>query len=353
MNPHTNTNNTNPPRVCIYLEFFHFFNGILFKKIGTGLLSSYKNQRRILDRLAIPYVERWDNRCAILQVNTPWLYSLWLIRRARKHGRSGKGAKIIIWAHVTLEDAMQVFRFMPYVAPLFKWYLTYAYKQADIILTPTEYTKSLLVAYGIDPKKIEVCSNGVDGTVYHPDPKAREAYRARRGMEGSIVGTVGLVIPRKGVDTFIAISRAVKAQFWWFGKIYSSLLVRPLPKNVSPQVHFDGFFPREDENAVFNAIDIFVFPSYEENQGMVILEAAAVGLPIVVRDIPVYRGWLRDGENCLKAKDDAAFIDAVLRSMSDTTLKNRLCEGARALAKEHDLARICEATLLRYTTLLS
>ncbi len=140
-------------KICLYLEFYHFWGGILFKKIGTGLLSSYRNQKVMLDYLGIPFVEKWDDSCDILQINTPWLKSLYLIKKAKR-----RGIPVIIWTHVTVEDAMQVFWFMPLVAPLFKKYLIYAYSQADLLLPPSEYTKSLLLAYGLPEEKIKIQS---------------------------------------------------------------------------------------------------------------------------------------------------------------------------------------------------
>ena len=87
-------------RICLYLEFYHFLNGFLYKEIGTGLLSSYKNQKKSLESLNIEFTEKWDSSCDILQINTPWLRSLWLIKKAKRQGK-----KIIIWSHVTAEDA--------------------------------------------------------------------------------------------------------------------------------------------------------------------------------------------------------------------------------------------------------
>ncbi len=323
-------------KICLYLEFYHFLGGILFRKVGTGLLSSYRNQKKLLASLGIPYVEAWDDSCDILQVNTPWLRSLYLMRRARRRGK-----KVIIWAHVTVEDAMQVFRFMPLVAPLFKRYLTHAYGAADLVFAPTAYTKGLLVAYGLPAEKIVVQSNGVDTSVFCEDQKKRAGGREAYALSGLAVGTTGLVIPRKGIDTFLALAVAFPDRpFVWFGKLYSKALVKSLPKTLSPNVRFTGYV--DDIVAAYNSLDVFVFPSYEENQGMAILEAAAIGLPIIVRDIPVYQGWLRDGVNCLKAKDDVGFRMCLARLIEDADLRAKLSKGARELAKQESLERIRE-----------
>jgi len=185
-------------KICLYLEFYHFLGGFLFKNIGTGLLSSYENQKKSLKSLGIRFTEKWDDSCDILQINTPWLKSLWLIKKARKLDK-----KVIIWSHVTVEDFMQVFRFNRFVAPLMKKYLTYAYGLADLVFCPSEYTKSLLVAYGLPAEKLIVQSNGVDMDFIYPDSRGREEYRKKYNCSGFTIGTVGLVVPRKGIDTFL------------------------------------------------------------------------------------------------------------------------------------------------------
>jgi len=159
-------------KICLYLEFYHFLGGIFFKNIGTGLLSSYDNQKKALRSLNVEFTERWDNSCDILQINTPWLKSLWLIKKAKRQGK-----KVIIWSHVTVEDFMQVFRFNKFIAPLMKKYLTYAYGLADLVFCPSEYTKSLLIAYGLPANKLIARSNGVDMSFIYPDAQKRAEYR--------------------------------------------------------------------------------------------------------------------------------------------------------------------------------
>lgn len=284
-------------KICLYLEYLHFKNGALFKNTGTGLLSSYKNQKIMLEHLGINYSEKWEDDCDILQINTPWLKSLYLMKKARRMGKP-----VIVCSHVTAEDIKGVFRGSFIFSPLMKWYLTYAYNQADIILSPTEYTRNLVIGYGISPEKIRVQSNGVDLKKFYKDEVKRKAGRDSNSLVDVVVGTVGLAIPRKGIDTFLMLAeKFTKNSFMWFGKIYSPAVVKALPQVMPSNVKFTGYV--QDILEAFNALDVFIFPSYEENQGMVILEAAAIGLPILVRDIPVYEGWLRDGENCLKAKN--------------------------------------------------
>ncbi|MFA6171249.1 MAG: glycosyltransferase family 4 protein [Patescibacteria group bacterium] len=315
-------------KICLYLEFKNFLGGLFYKKIGTGLLSSYKNQEDMLKHLAIPFSGRWDPSCDILQINTPWFKSIYLMKRAKKLNK-----KIIVWAHVSPEDAKHVFRINRFIYPAIKKYLVYAYNLADVILCPSEYTKKLMIAHGLPEKKLIVQSNGVDLAKFYKSEEKRKAGRQLFGLDGRLaVGTVGLIIPRKGTDTFLKLAEGFKEnKFIWIGKKYNRLMVKSLPGELPANVNFTGFI--DDILAGFNALDIFLFPSYEENEGMVILEAAALGLPILVRDIPVYEGWLKHGENCLKAKNDNEFSKYLNELLRDEDLRKKLGIGALALAQ--------------------
>jgi 1,2-diacylglycerol-3-alpha-glucose alpha-1,2-glucosyltransferase len=332
-------------KICLYSEFYKIFGGT--ENIGTGFLSALRNQRELLARSGISFVETWDDSCDLLQVNTPWPKSLWLANKVRKSGK-----KVIMWAHVTLEDSLEVFWFVRLIAPLYRAYLAYGYGRADLVLCPTHYTKRLLVAYGIPEEKIAVQSNGVDTKKFYADTERGGDFRREHGLEpGSfVVGTLGLVIPRKGVDTFLALAkRFPDTRFVWCGKIFGAGMVASLPEAMPPNVLFTGYV--HDILAALNAFDVFMFPSREENQGMAILEAAAVGLPIVVRDIPAYEGWLEHEGNCLKARSEDEFAVCIERLRTDEALRTRLRQGATFLARQETIEVLAPKLLAHYVGL--
>jgi 1,2-diacylglycerol-3-alpha-glucose alpha-1,2-glucosyltransferase len=318
-------------KICVHLEFQHFLGGMAYKKLGSGMLSSYRNQLDMAKKLGIDYTEKWDDSCDILMTNMQWLASFWRVKRAK-----AKGKKVIVWAHVTAEDMVSVFWFNKYIAPLARWYLKRFYDSGDIIFSPSIYTKNLLINYGIKPEKIIVQSNGVNLKNFFSDEQKRNETREKYGLKRITVGSVGLVLPRKGIDTFLYLAKKFpEIDFIWYGKIYSSLLVKPEYKTTLPNVKFAGFI--DDANAAFNSLDIFIFPSYEENQGMVLMEAAAVGLPILVRDLPVYKSWLTNRDCCLAAKNNEEFADHIRKLSTDEELRKKLSREVRKIAEENSL----------------
>jgi glycosyltransferase involved in cell wall biosynthesis len=94
--------------------------------------------------------------------------------------------------------------------------------------------------------------------------------------------------------------------------------------------------------------DIFMFPSYCENQGIAILEAAACEKPLIVRDLPVYERWLKEGENCLKAKDNAEFEEYVRSLLEDDITRLKLAKAAKKMSEEHDLKVVGKKLITTY-----
>jgi 1,2-diacylglycerol-3-alpha-glucose alpha-1,2-glucosyltransferase len=334
-------------KICLFSEFYKIFGGT--ENVGGGLIASLANQRRMLGHLGIPFTEDVKDTWDILQVNIPWPNALARAQQAKKQGK-----KVVMWSHVTVEDlekSARIFAVVPGLSGLLKRYLIHAYSIPDLIFSPTAYTRNLLIAYGVPPDKIVVQSNAVDVNTFFPDPGRRERYRREFSLTGLAIGNLALVFYRKGVDTFLRLAATFpRERFIWFGKVFSSLLVQRTSMATPPNVRFTGFV--EDSVAALNALDIFVFPSHEENQGMAILEAAAVGLPILVRDIPVYEGWLHHDVNCLKARSDDEFQACLDRLLKDAALRHRLSTAALELAKRESIEVLAVRLQGHYAALL-
>jgi glycosyltransferase involved in cell wall biosynthesis len=335
-------------KICLYLEYYHAFGGRLYKNIGTGLLSSYQNQKAVLESCGIEYTETWDDSCDILQINTPWLNSLRLIRRARQ-----RNIPVAIWAHVTAEDAREVFWPNRFLYPLIKRYLKYAYGQADVVFCPSEYTRSLLIGYGLSPQKLIAVSNGVDVHAFKKDETKRAVMREAYHLNGLVIGTVGLVIPRKGIDRFLSLAQIFPEHtFIWFGKMYSSFFTKPLPKHLPPNVIFTGYVP--DIVAAFNALDIYIFLSREENQCMTNLEAGAIGLPMMLWELPAYRDYFTDGKECLMAHNIEECHIKLQRLIEDKQERSTLAIRAKErMVQEQSLEACGEKMRIYYQKMLA
>lgn len=306
------------------------------KLVGrSGVGQAIRHQRECLRRAEIGTTSRWTRDAAAVHVNTVLPDSVLAALGARLRGR-----KVVWYGHSTMEDFRGSFKGSDALAPLFRQWIKFCYGLGDVVLTPTEYSRKLLEGYGLK-KPVYSISNGVDTDFFKPDPAAHSALRARYGLgeEEKVVVSVGHMIARKGLPEFLELARNVpEAKFLWFGwtnpKLIPQEIVRDM-ENAPENVIFPGFVGREELREAYQGADVFAFLSHEETEGIVVLEALACGVPTVLRDIPVYDGWLEHGKNVYKAPSESAFQEIVSgllnHSLPDLTAAGRAAAESRSL----------------------
>jgi len=277
----------------------------------------------------------------IIHTHTPSPDFLRYAKRAKEHG-----CKIIMHAHTTKEDMEGSFTFTdaPMVRRLAGKYLAFFYNHADLVITPSEWSKKMLINSGVK-RPIEVLSNGVNLEKFRFSERARSEFRKEYGLSESdfLAYCVGLVFIRKGIADFKRTARLLPEQkFFWIGKKMALPIVKPVRlslalSRIPSNMHMLGYV--KDIVAANCGGDAFFFPSFVENQGMVLLEAGACRRALVVRDIPVYEGWLEDGKNCLKANDAKGFAEALRSVAEDEKLRKRLSDGAYKTAVSNDIRK--------------
>lgn len=286
----------------------YFENQGLLSKSGIGHAQKLQlNALSYTDVLVTTNAEADDYD--ILHINTYGLWSMHQVRKARKGGK-----KVIYHAHSTYEDFKNSFSFSNLIAPFYKWWLVHLYSSADALITPTEYSKKLLESYGLK-QPIYVVSNGVKIENYKPNKKKIEKFKkfvdAKSGQK--IVISVGLYFERKGILDFVELAkRNPEIKFVWFGHVSPWLVPNKIKKVLA--VHpknliFPGYLSGDILLGAYSGSDLFLYPSYEETEGIVVLEALASKQNVLLRDIPVYKNWLQDGVDVYKADSVDEFED--------------------------------------------
>jgi len=77
-----------------------------------------------------------------------------------------------------------------------------------------------------------------------------------------------------------------------------------------------------------------------ENEGIAILEAAACGKPLVLRNSECFTGRFEHGSNCLKGETPDEFASHLRRLAEDPDEYTRLADGARLYAESHSLEQV-------------
>jgi len=263
------------------------------------------------------------------------------------------GIPLVLHSHVTAEDFAESFRGSTLAAPALRRYLRWFYSRADLVLCPSRYTGRTLESYPVDAP-IRPVTNGVDTDSLAGFEQRREAARERFDLDGMVVFAVGNVFERKGLTTFCELALATDHEFAWFGPYdrgpQASSTVRRWTSDPPDNVTFTGWV--DDKRDAFAAGDIYLFPTKAENQGIAALEAMACGKPVVLRDIPVFREFYTDGEDCLMCSTFAEFEAALDRLADDPDLRERLGANARETAAEHSLDRVAEQLRDAYRDIL-
>jgi len=175
-------------------------------------------------------------------------------------------------------------------APLFRSALRRIGEHADVVTYLGEYTRARLATV-IPPEKLVRLAPGVDVELFHP-----RAARMELGLgERPVVACVSRLVPRKGQD------RLIRAWPEVLRVVPDAVLLlvgggphrRRLERLAagSPSIVFTGTVPAADLPGYYAAADVFVMPCRSrwggvdvEGLGIVFLEAAASGLPVVAGD---------------------------------------------------------------------
>ena len=274
----------------------------------------------------------------VLHVHSPLPNSfLWALRRKLAH------RPVVVHGRHLPELVKGGFVGGNLMYPLVKRYSVIFYNMGDVVLGATPYVSKALARDGVKGP-FRTIPNGINREVFKRDDTLGNAFRKRIGVgqDDKLVVTVGLRIPRKGVDTFVNVAsklgRRGDVRFVWVGGS-EALLEDALDETHPGDVLFPGHVPFADIVGVYSAADVFMFPTRAESYGNVMLEAASCECPLVIRDIPVYEDWVVDGTHCLKARTDAEFAEKLELLLDDEQLRSRMVDGAAELAEEHDIRK--------------
>ena len=222
-----------------------------------------------------------------------------------------------------------------------RWFLG----RADVVLAPSDATREHLVSeVGVDTT-VRVLSNGVDIETFRPTDPA--AFRRGHGLDGDrpLVGYTGRHGYEKRIRDLIdaAAGMDVTVVLGGDGPAREELEARAAERGAD--VQFLGFLDREELPAFYSALDVFVFPSPVETQGLVALEANACGTPAVGANSAALAHTIDDGETGyhFETGNVEEIRDAVRRALADRDrLRENCLDRREAISVDHAVDRLAE-----------
>jgi 1,2-diacylglycerol-3-alpha-glucose alpha-1,2-galactosyltransferase len=273
-------------------------------------------------------------------------------------GRKYRGRRVYT-VHVipdSIKGSLPAWKFfMPFV----RWYFRRVYSYADVCIAISPMVEEAIRGLGAKTRIVRI------GNPIHLEKFAATAERRAQGRQllglaedAFVILGVGQLEGRKGVEDFLTIAESMPdATFVWAGGRPFGLMTEGIAKlnrriaAAGPHVKFPGLFELDQMPLIYNAADMLLFPSYQENCPLVPIEAAAAGLPVIYRDIPEY---VKLYENpYLKARDTAEFITLAKRLQQDPTFRTMGKEISRQLLNQFEKQGIRERLLALYREVLA
>jgi len=293
----------------------------------------------------------------LVHIHTPFLAHRAGVRWARKHG-----LPCVETYHTLFEEYFH--HYLPFLPKA--WLAAAARmisrKECDgvtAVIAPSSAMKNALLAYGVR-SPVHIIPTGLRGADFSncdgPAFRAQHAIPAGR----TVMAYVGRVAFEKNLDFLLQVTDQVRRNLpdvllviAGEGPARASLERAVTKRGLTGNVRFVGYLERRTElPACYCAADVFVFASKTETQGLVLLEAMALGVPVVGLAEMGTKDVLQEGQGCRIAPDDVAgFARTLVPLLADRAAAQALGAAGKAYAATWSEARMGEAVLALYQSL--
>ena len=210
--------------------------------------------------------------------------------------------------------------------------------------------------------KVKAVPNGINSEEFNvPFTKEKCRDKINLSCDKKIILFVGSLTPRKAPHILLkAMKKIVKeipnAYLVFVGggtmkKKYEEIAVN---LGVNRNVKFAGFVEEKVKPLYYKSSDVFVLPSFSEGFGIVLLEASACGLPLVVSNLEVFKVIVEDGYNGLftKVGDEKDLSDKITYLLENEDVRKKLGKNAMEKVKDYSWDLIAEKTEKVYEELI-
>jgi glycosyltransferase involved in cell wall biosynthesis len=225
-------------------------------------------------------------------------------------------------------------------------------RRAAHVFCPSDYLRQLTISWGVEPSHVSVLPNPAPSL---PDLPPRDELKEAFGLNGATVAFAGRLTAQKSLSRAleaVAAADDVRLVIAGDGPDRAALEAHARRLGLEDRVRFLGPQPRDRVVQLFHAADATILTSSWENFPHTVVEALAVGTPVLAMETGGVGEVVQDGVNGLlvPAGDTPALASAVGRYFADAELRERLRGQAAASVDAYAPARIfgeLEATLAR------
>jgi glycosyltransferase involved in cell wall biosynthesis len=224
----------------------------------------------------------------------------------------------------------------------------------DQVIIPTKSVKKIIVNWGVT-KSVSVVSTGI--TEEFLDNSHRDESRKMFGIKEDEIVLLSLsrLTPEKNLDFLIhsvikILAKYKKGRFILAGEGGELEKIKMVigEAGITDRVIFTGMVNGQMKKNVYAAADIFVYASTSETQGMILVEAMAVGLPIVAVAATGSSDMVGNYVTGILTKEnEEVFVEAVMRLVKDEKMLKLLGENAKRVFNANYTGSICADKMLK------
>jgi glycosyltransferase involved in cell wall biosynthesis len=236
-----------------------------------------------------------------------------------------------------------------------------------LVLAVSEATANWHIRHGLSAERTQVLYNGVDMNEFTPRPRTHFLHRELGLANGAVlIGVIGQIVMRKGTDIALEAMKRLATQYATVHLVVAGernsakkeavefedrLHAAASQSPLAGRVHFLGY--RSDVPRILNELTLLIHAARQEPLGRVLLESAAVGVPVVATNVGGTGEIFPSKEAEIVLPDDAeAIAVAVAELLDDPALvKTRSATAHARIATKFDV-RISVRNLLHHYRML-
>ena len=240
------------------------------------------------------------------------------------------------------------------------WTVRRTVRMAAKIITGSEFSRAAIArVYGLNGDEIAVVPNAAS-PIFRPIASEAAFARvlARFEMAAPFLLTVGDLQPRKNqIGLIRAFAEAVRStpgiahhlviagkDTWFAPRVRAAAR----ESGVADRIHFTGFVSDEELLDLYNACDVFVFPSFYEGFGLPVLEAMACGRAVACSDTSAIPEVADSAAILFDPNSNGEITKAILDLMLDRELRRRMGKLGLSRAQQFNWRKAAAQTLEVY-----
>lgn len=320
--------------------------------------------RMLKMRVALQYLDQLKlQEFDLVHIHTPFVAHYLGLKLAKQ-----LNIPAVVSYHTFFEEYL--FHYLPFMPKEFMRYIARRFScsqcnQSDAIVVPSTAMRAVLEKYGVK-QRMEIIPTGISATQTNWQIGEEKIIQFKQQLgiapERSCLVHVGRIAFEKNIDFLLKVIQRVTQTVTDLAVIIAGegpalvdVKKQAAQLGLQDNVYFTGYLDRRTELPVCYACgDAFIFASRTETQGLVLLEAMALGVPVVSTAVMGTRDILQPQQGALVAEETVDdFSSKLIQILHDKTMRQLLSKEARVYVQQWTSTEMAKRMLGFYESVLT